>query len=131
MTDISFYGYIPTRATKYSAGYDLRSNADVTIAPGSTVAVDTGTHMIVPSHLCAMVCSRSGLALRGLVVANAPGIIDADYSDAIQVLLHNRSTSDWIIEKGQRIAQLVFVPYCTGADVSMDQRVGGLGSTGE
>jgi dUTP pyrophosphatase len=77
-----------------------------------------------------MVCSRSGLALRGLAVANGPGIIDADYADTIKVLLHNRTQGDWVIEKGERIAQLVFVEYKTGVDAPQDERVGGLGSTG-
>jgi dUTP pyrophosphatase len=77
-----------------------------------------------------MVCSRSGLALRGLAVANAPGIIDADYTDTIKVLLHNRTQGDWIIEAGDRIAQLVFTPFVVGDDIPADERIGGLGSTG-
>jgi dUTP pyrophosphatase len=130
MSDIRFHGVIPTRATKDSAGYDLRSQLDIIIPAGATVGIDTGTLAIFPPHLCAMVCSRSGLALRGLAVANAPGIIDADYADTIKVLLHNRTQGDWVIEKGERIAQLVFVEYKTGFDAPQDERVGGLGSTG-
>ena len=75
MVKISFHGVIPTRATKYSAGYDLRSPGDILIPAGATVGVDTGTYVSMPWDLCALVCSRSGLALRGLAVANAPGII--------------------------------------------------------
>lgn len=130
MADIRFHGVKPTRATKLSAGYDLRSQLDIIIPAGATVGIDTGTLAIFPPHLCAMVCSRSGLALRGLAVANAPGIIDADYADTIKVLLHNRTQGDWVIEKGERIAQLVFVEYKTGFDAPQDERVGGLGSTG-
>jgi dUTP pyrophosphatase len=84
----------------------------------------------MPVNLCALVCSRSGLALRGLAVANAPGIIDADYTDTIKVLLHNRTQGDWVIEAGDRIAQLVFTPFVVGDDVPADERQGGLGSTG-
>jgi dUTP pyrophosphatase len=130
MVKIRFHGVIPTRATKYSAGYDLRSPGDITIPAGATVGVDTGTYVSMPVDLCALVCSRSGLALRGLAVANAPGIIDADYGDTIKVLLHNRTQGDWVIERGERIAQVVFVQYFTGDDVQLDERVGGLGSTG-
>ena len=130
MTDIRFHGVKPTRATKDSAGYDLRSQLDIIIPAGATVGIDTGTFVELPRQLCAMVCSRSGLALRGLVVANAPGIIDADYADTIKVLLHNRTQGDWVIEKGERIAQVVFVQYFTGYDVPVKSRVGGLGSTG-
>ena len=130
MVKISFHGVIPTRATKYSAGYDLRSPGDIVIPAGATVGVDTGTYVSMPVDLCALVCSRSGLALRGLAVANAPGIIDADYGDTIKVLLHNRTQGDWVIERGERIAQVVFVQYYTGDDVPLDERVGGLGSTG-
>ena len=131
MTDIRFHGVKPTRATKHSAGYDLRSQLDIVIPAGATVGIDTGTLAIFPPHLCAMVCSRSGLALRGLAVANAPGIIDADYSDTIKVLLHNRTKGDWVIEAGDRIAQLVFVPFVVGGDIPADERTGGLGSTGD
>ena len=130
MADIRFHGVKPTRATKDSAGYDLRSQLDIIIPAGATVGIDTGTFVELPRQLCAMVCSRSGLALRGLVVANAPGIIDADYADTIKVLLHNRTQGDWVIEKGERIAQVVFVQYFTGDDVPLEDRVGGLGSTG-
>ena len=130
MTDIRFHGVKPTRATKHSAGYDLRSQLDIIIPAGATVGIDTGTFVEIPRQLCGMVCSRSGLALRGLAVANAPGIIDADYADTIKVLLHNRTQGDWVIEKGERIAQLVFVEYKTGFDAPQDERVGGLGSTG-
>lgn len=131
MVKISFHGVIPTRATKYSAGYDLRSPGDIVIPAGATVGVDTGTYVSMPVDLCALVCSRSGLALRGLAVANAPGIIDADYGDTIKVLLHNRTQGDWIIEAGDRIAQLVFTPFVVGDDVPADERQGGLGSTGD
>ena len=130
MADIRFHGVKPTRATKFSAGYDLRSQLDIIIPAGATVGIDTGTFVELPRQLCAMVCSRSGLALRGLAVANAPGIIDADYADTIKVLLHNRTQGDWVIEKGERIAQVVFVQYFTGDDVPLEDRVGGLGSTG-
>ena len=131
MADIRFHGVKPTRATKFSAGYDLRSQLDIIIPAGATVGIDTGTFVELPRQRCAMVCARSGLALRGLAVANAPGIIDADYADTIKVLLHNRTQGDWVIEKGERIAQVVFVQYFTGDDVPLEDRVGGLGSTGD
>ena len=130
MPKIRFDGIIPTRATQASAGYDLRSPIDAVIPAGKTLAIGTGTIVQMSSDIVGMVCSRSGLALRGLTVANAPGIIDADYSDTIRVILYNRTAHDFVVEAGDRIAQLVFVPVVLGNDIVAEQRIGGLGSTG-
>lgn len=135
--------------TKLSAGLDLCAAQSLTLRPLGRAVVDTGVYlrdvMPVPMSLsvafpiegfsdvpCAMVCSRSGLASKhGIIVLNAPGIVDADYEDTIKVILHNTSTYSKNIEAGERIAQLVFVyAYRRTELVKEEDRQGGLGSTG-
>lgn len=138
--------------TKLSAGYDLTSTEDKFIHPNCRVIIDTGVYLndvmpnLVTYHLkhleqskqwsdvpFAMVCSRSGLAAReGLIVLNAPGIIDLDYEDTIKVILFNTSENLCNVSKGDRIAQLVFAyAYRRTELVREEDRQGGLGSTGE
>jgi len=129
--------------TKYSAGLDLCAAAAVTIRPLGSATVDTGVYLkdVIPPDLpvidnglpFAMVCSRSGLAAReGVIVLNAPGIIDADYEDTIKVILYNADHTRTVrISQGDRIAQLVFAyAYRRTELVKEEQRTGGLGSTG-
>lgn len=129
--------------TKLSAGLDLCAAQSLTLRPLGRAVVDTGVYLrdVLPPDLlvltdvvpCAMVCSRSGLAAKhGVIVLNAPGIVDADYEDTIKVILHNTSTYSKNIEAGERIAQLVFVyAYRKTELVKEENRQGGLGSTGE
>lgn len=128
--------------TKLSAGLDLCAAQSLTLRPLGRAVVDTGVYLrdVLPPDLlvltdvvpCAMVCSRSGLAAKhGVIVLNAPGIVDADYEDTIKVILHNTSTYSKNIEAGERIAQLVFVyAYRRPELVKDEDRQGGLGSTG-
>lgn len=132
--------------TKLSAGLDLCAAQSLTLRPLGRAVVDTGVYLrdvmptdlqfIIPAGIdvvpCAMVCSRSGLASKhGIIVLNAPGIVDADYEDTIKVILHNTSTYSKNIEAGERIAQLVFVyAYRRTELVKEEDRQGGLGSTG-
>jgi len=129
--------------TKYSAGLDLCAAAAVTIRPLGSATVDTGVYLkdVIPPDLpvidnglpFAMVCSRSGLAAReGVIVLNAPGIIDCDYEDAIKVVLYNTNPKISIhVPTGARIAQLVFAyAYRRTELVKDEQRTGGFGSTG-
>jgi dUTP pyrophosphatase len=78
-----------------------------------------------------LVCSRSGLALKDVVVMNSPGIIDADYRWEVQVMLHNFSDEPRTLVAGTRVAQLVFVNWLDSGEVVEVQREGGFGSTGE
>lgn len=135
--------------TKLSAGYDLTSTNQETIIihPNRRVIVDTGVYLkdVMPEGLtygvsghtdvvpCAMVCSRSGLAAKeGLIVLNAPGIIDMDYTDTIKVILFNTSETYSYVNKCDRIAQLVFAyAYRKTELVKSADRDGGLGSTGD
>lgn len=140
--------------TKYSAGLDLCAAQPVTLHPFSRVLVDTGVYLkdVIPDTMAvhirystdrpagmqfsdlpfAMVCSRSGLAANcGVIVLNAPGIIDADYEDTIKVILYNTNPCLVELEKNTRIAQLVFAyAYRRTELVKDEQRTGGLGSTG-
>lgn len=105
---------LPAYATTQSAGMDLRANLDapVTLHPMERRLIPTGLHIALPEGYEAQVRPRSGLALKhGLTVLNAPGTIDADYRGDIGVVLINLSTEDFVINDGERIAQLVIARY--------------------
>lgn len=120
-----------TRATEHSFGYDLRTPRSFRIAPDETVVVATGVFLTMSPSVMGMVCSRSGLSTKMVVVANAPGIIDADYKDEVKVILYNYGKESYVFETGDKIAQLVFTYGAIGSDVVETQRNGGLGSTGK
>lgn len=129
---------MPSKATEGAAGLDIHASHGCEIWPGDTVAVPTGLFMAIPRGYEAQVRSRSGLAFKGITVANSPGTIDSDYRGEIKVLLHNesRSRSVFAIKPGDRIAQLVFarVPELKLKEVeeldSTARGDGGFGSTG-
>ena len=118
------------------AAMDLRSIATVVLAPGVPQAVPTGIAIELPSGYEAQVRPRSGLALKhAIIVANSPGTIDPGYRGEIRVILLNAGASDYKIEKGDRIAQLVVAKYeaieWLEADLTDSQRgAGGFGSSG-
>jgi dUTP pyrophosphatase len=119
------------RATEKSAGYDLRTSEDVNLLPGQVTVIGTGVWLEMPADVMAMVCSRSGLASRGIVVNNAPGIIDADYNHEVKVILMNQTDQPVSFTAGDKIAQLVFTKWMNAGDVVSYHREGGLGSTGD
>jgi len=128
---------IPKYQTSGSVGCDLMSSDVVVIPPDSRRIIGTGLKMEIPSGFGAMVCSRSGLAAKhGIHVLNGPGLIDNDYIGEIKVILHNTGQEEFIIKKGDRIAQLVFFPifqaiFQTAAKLAETIRgEGGFGSTG-
>ena len=101
---------LPQYATEQSAGVDLRANleAPVELRPMERYLVPTGIFLALPKGYEAQVRPRSGLALkRGITVLNSPGTIDADYRGEVCVILINLSTEPFIIEDGERIAQMV------------------------
>lgn len=105
---------LPQYATEGSSGMDLRANlsTDVIIHSIERVVIPTGLYIELIQGYEAQVRSRSGLSLnQGLVVANSPGTIDADYRGEIKVILINLSKEDVVIKHGDRIAQLVVAPY--------------------
>ena len=130
---------IPAFATSGAAGVDLVAvlSERLEIKPGQTVFVPTGLAMAIPSGLFGMIVARSGIACkRGLAPANKVGIIDSDYRGEIMVALHNHGTESQYVDTGERIAQMLFVPYVqpTLTAVSeLDETArgnGGFGSTG-
>ena len=131
---------LPRVATEFSAGADLFActENDVEIKAGETVLVHTGLAMEIPVGYAGMIFARSGLATkRGLAPANKVGVVDADYRGEIMVALHNHSNETQTISHGERIAQLVVMPFLAASFVeaeSLEDTVrgtGGFGSTGK
>lgn len=105
---------LPQYATELSAGMDLRANLDepVTLKPLERKLIPTGLHIALPAGFEAQVRPRSGLALKkGITVLNTPGTIDADYRGEIGVVLINLSQEDFIVNDGERIAQMVIARH--------------------
>ncbi|MEE3481477.1 MAG: dUTP diphosphatase [Lachnospiraceae bacterium] len=129
---------IPTRGSSAAAGYDLYSTDETVIAPGQTVLVGTGLAMEIPEGYFGAVFARSGLATKeGLRPANCVGVIDADYRGELKVPLHNDSSEERQITAGERIAQLVIMPFLPVTFEETDElsdtarSTGGFGSTGK
>lgn len=130
---------LPAYSTADSAGMDLRANLDapITLHPLDRVLVPTGLHIALPKGFEAQVRPRSGLAINhGITCLNAPGTVDADYRGEIGVILINLSHDDFVINDGERIAQLVIARY-ERADFELvdslgqtDRGDGGFGHTG-
>ena len=102
---------LPARASTGSSGYDLRAAVDgpLTLPPGGRALVPTGLVLEIPPGWEGQVRPRSGLAVRsGVTVLNAPGTIDSDYRGEVRVALVNLGAAPFTIERGDRIAQLVF-----------------------
>jgi dUTP pyrophosphatase len=107
---------LPTRGSEYAAGYDLYAATDCTIdiAPHSTVKVGTGLSFELPKGTFAAIFPRSGIATkRGLRPANCVGVCDSDYRGEYIVALHNDTDEMQSIEPGERIAQIILLPYFT------------------
>ena len=130
---------LPAYATPQSAGMDLRANLSepVTLHPMERRLIPTGLHIALPEGYEAQVRPRSGLALKhGLTVLNAPGTIDADYRGEIGVVLVNLSQQDFVVNDGERIAQMVIARHEQGDFVEVEQLdetergEGGYGHTG-
>lgn len=130
---------LPAYATPQSAGMDLRANLSepVTLRPMERRLIPTGLYIALPEGYEAQVRPRSGLALKyGLTVLNAPGTIDADYRGEVGVVLINLSADDFVINDGERIAQLVIASCEQGELVVVDtldeteRGEGGYGHTG-
>ncbi|MBR6121295.1 MAG: dUTP diphosphatase [Prevotella sp.] len=105
---------LPAYATEQSAGMDLRANIDqpVVLRPMERRLIPTGLHIALPQGYEAQVRPRSGLALKhGITVLNAPGTIDADYRGEVGVVLINLSQEDFVVNDGERIAQMVIAHY--------------------
>lgn len=103
---------IPTRGSEKAAGYDLYATANYDIAPHSTVKVGTGISIALPDNSFGAIFARSGLATKkGLRPANCVGVCDSDYRGEYIVPLHNDTDEMMSIEAGERIAQLIVMPF--------------------
>ena len=130
---------LPEYATPQSAGMDLRANIDspITLKPMARQLVPTGLYIALPAGFEAQIRPRSGLALKhGITVLNTPGTIDADYRGELMVLLVNFSDTDFVINDGERIAQMVIARHEQGSFEPVDildeteRGAGGSGHTG-
>lgn len=130
---------LPQYATALSAGMDLRANLDgpIHLGPMQRCLVPTGLYIALPAGFEAQIRPRSGLALKkGITLLNAPGTIDADYRGEIGVIVMNCSDTEFVIEDGERIAQMVIARYETvewNAVSELDETErgdGGFGHTG-
>lgn len=105
---------LPQYATAQSAGMDLRANIDapITLKPFERKLIPTGLHIALPVGYEAQVRPRSGLALKkGITVLNTPGTVDADYRGEVGVILINLSQEDFVVEDGERIAQMIIARH--------------------
>lgn len=130
---------LPQYATSSSAGMDLRANLDnpIVLKPLQRCLVSTGLYIALPEGFEAQIRPRSGLALKkGITLLNTPGTIDADYRGEIGVIVINLSAEDFIIEDGERIAQMVIARYeqAEWQEVEVledtERGAGGFGHTG-
>ena len=132
---------LPHRGSDFAAGYDLYaapvSGEAVTIAPHTTAMIGTGLAAAIPAGYFGGIFARSGLAAKqGLRPANCVGVVDADYRGEITVALHNDTDEPRVVRPGDRIAQLVILPFLaadfdeTDALPETDRGAGGFGSTG-
>ena len=131
---------LPTRGSEYAAGYDLYAATDyiIDIAPHSTVKVGTGLSFELPHGTFAAIFARSGIATKhGLRPANCTGICDSDYRGEYIVALHNDTDELQSIDPGERIAQMILLPFIEMNFEEVDELSdtdrgeGGFGSTGK
>jgi len=132
---------IPLQALPGDAGFDIFSNEDSVIIPGTSVTIGSGCRVKIPSGCVGLVCPRSGLASKySLTVGNAPGILDSGYTGELKVILINHGTSVYTVNKGDKVAQLVVVRFespltieISGEDMDALNTIrsgNGFGSTG-
>ena len=130
---------IPKQATTGSAGYDLCACMDApqTIEPGERCVFPSGLAAEIPAGTAGFIFTRSGLGIKkGIHVTNGVGVIDSDYRGECQIGLHNLSAEPYTVQPGERIAQMIIMPYFapTIEEVTSltetDRGAGGFGSTG-
>lgn len=134
---LSPYAQLPRRAHPTDGGADLHAAEAASISPGERCDIGTGIALAIPAGYAGFVQARSGLAFKhGLMVVNAPGLIDAHYRGEVRVCLYNSGETAFIVSVGDRIAQLVIqevhpAAFEEVADLDATERgAGGFGSTG-
>lgn len=130
---------IPKQATAGSAGYDLCACMDApqTIEPGKRCVFPSGLAAEIPAGTAGFIFTRSGLGIKkGIHVTNGVGVIDSDYRGEIRIGLHNLSAEPYTVQPGERIAQMIIMPYFAPVIEEVtsltetDRGAGGFGSTG-
>ena len=131
---------LPQYMTPGSAGIDLyaANESDISIPPGGRVLIPTGIMMSIPEGYEAQVRPRSGLAIKhGLTLLNTPGTIDSDYRGEIQVIVINFGDKEYILKRGERIAQMIFAAAIQAELIEVEvlddtaRGIGGFGHTGK
>ncbi len=131
--------FMPVYSSPEAAGADIRAciEENITIRPGERLLVPTGIFIELPMGYEAQIRPRSGLAIKhGISLVNSPGTIDSDYRGEIKVIMINHGTEDFVICRGDRIAQMVIAPVLRGTFIPADKLgetergSGGFGSTG-
>lgn len=133
------FSKMPTRGSSQAAGWDLyaATASDFSVPPHETLKVGTGISVAIPEGYFGAIFARSGLATKqGIRPANAVGVIDSDYRGELIVALHNDTNQTQYLNAGDRIAQLVVIPYAS-VDFNVvdelnetERGIGGFGSTG-
>jgi dUTP pyrophosphatase len=125
---------IPTRGTSQSAGYDLYTPCDFTLPPQQTTLVKIGVKMEIPVGFYGRIAPRSSLGVKGIDVF--AGVVDSDYRNEIGVVLYNSTNRMFVLNKGERIAQMIIEKHYS-PDIQVTEsldstdRIGGFGSTGK
>ncbi|MBR4437067.1 MAG: dUTP diphosphatase [Spirochaetales bacterium] len=131
--------FLPVYSSAEAAGADLRAcvQEDIVIKPGQRYLVPTGLSIQLPVGYEAQIRPRSGLAIKhGISLVNTPGTIDSDYRGEVKIIMINHGSEDFVIHRGDRIAQLVIAPVTHGMFAmsdsldATDRGAGGFGSTG-
>lgn len=133
---LPFRGAEPTRAHEDDAGLDLASAETLVIPSGQRRTVRLGTVVAIPTGHVGLLCPRSGLAAKhGITTLTVPGIIDSGFRGELRIVLFNTDPAPYRVRAGDRIAQLVIVPFAALAPVAQlldisDRGAAGFGSTG-
>lgn len=131
--------FLPVYSSAEAAGADLKAyiQDDIVLKPGQRYLVPTGLSIQLPEGYEAQIRPRSGLAIKyGISLVNAPGTIDSDYRGEVKIIMINLGSEDFVIHRGDRIAQMVIAPVIHGMFAlsnsldSTDRGAGGFGSTG-
>lgn len=129
--------YMPERAHKADAGYDLRTPHDITVPAKGCAIIDTGVHIQIPDGLAGLLVSKSGLnVIYGLT---STGLIDSGYTGQIRVRLDNHSYHPHVFKRGDKVSQIIFIPVITDEDAleqvdsleETERGNAGFGSTGK
>lgn len=100
--------FMPIKAHEEDAGYDLLSPEDVVVKGFGSAVIDTGVHIFIPSGYAGRICAKSGLNVNHNIIST--GLIDAGYTGSIRVKLYNLSNNEYIVKRGDKISQIMFIP---------------------